>query len=473
MVGALSPSSDSNVMRSYDIFISYNSADVEFAESLVKRIEQEPYQDRHLRCFYASWDIEAGENILLRIEQALSNSRFIALIISPDWLKSDWTTLERVIPVYEDPAGVKARIIPILRRNCDIPPSIRILKWLDFRVDGNFDREIKKLLARVKGQTYRSVINDEDVAGRFTPRSVDAIAPETQEEILASNLFQVLQIPQFVNMARAKVKKREDVWNMLGEVSLPIFALREDSQQIFSFATLNNPQQKISAIVQEASTNKISVAEILSSNQYSVIIEILNRAMTEHMKTIGMVYDWRNKKTFFPLEKDGDENRYARWKIGSREFKRLVVSRAKSGKYYAHRFCKATFTRIGDSVFLKILPGWTFTYDGLFQAVSPNVMRSLSTKWMNIERNHSVLDDVRFWILKLSGEKETIKMNVGTDTMVVISTTPILSATNRGIEEDYRERLWFEEEPSPDETEAILEQEEEPEGSEEAEEEEE
>lgn len=73
----------------HDIFISYNNADVEFAELLVEQIEHEPYDGRYLKCFYAPWDIEVGENILLRIEQALVNSRFIGIIISPDWLKSD------------------------------------------------------------------------------------------------------------------------------------------------------------------------------------------------------------------------------------------------------------------------------------------------------------------------------------------------------------------------------------------------
>jgi hypothetical protein len=451
-------SPNSNTASNYDVFISYNTADVEFAELLAKRIEEEPYGDRQLKCFFATWDIEAGENILLRIENALSNSRFVAMIVSPDWLKSDWTTLERIIPVFEDPAGLKGRIIPILRRNCDIPPSIRILKWLDFRNDQNFGREIKKLLAKLTGKSYRSILDSENAGGISVSLPMDSVAPEKQEEILASNLFQLLQMPEFVNMARAKVKKRDDVWEMLGEVSLPIFALREDTQQIFSFAPLNNPQQKISAILQEPSTERISVAKMLSSSQYSVIIEILNRAMTEHMKSIGMVYDWKNKKTFFPLEKDGDENRYAKWRIGNREFTRRIVTKSKSGKYYAHRFCKATFTKFSDSVFLKILPGWHFTYDGLFQAVSPNMMKSLSTKWMNIERNHTVLDDVRFWASKLSGGKDTIKLDVRSDTPVVIKTTPVLVTTNRGIEEDYRERLWFEEEPSQDEVEAIVEQ---------------
>lgn len=87
--------SDEIRSEKYDIFISYNNADIEFAESLVKRIEQEPFEGRVLKCFYAPWDIETGENILLKIEKALVNSRFIGIIVSPDWVKSDWTTLER------------------------------------------------------------------------------------------------------------------------------------------------------------------------------------------------------------------------------------------------------------------------------------------------------------------------------------------------------------------------------------------
>lgn len=447
----------------YDIFISYNKADVEFAERLVKRIELEPHKGRHLRCFFASWDVAPGENILLKIEDALTNSRLIALIMSPDWGKSDWTTLERAIPVYQDPAGLKGRIIPILRRNCEIPPSIRILNWLDFRTDRNFEREIRKLLARLKGEPYRTLLKTEKkeaLAKTLSYQSFDSVEPEMQKELIVSNLFQILEMPIFLNRARAKVKKRSDVWSMLGEgVSLPVFAIREEKQEIYSFAPLDNPQQKINTLIQEPSTDKISVSDILNSEQYRLLIEILNRAMTAHMKGIGMVYDWKNKKTFFPLEKDNDDSRYGSWNVGGREYYRFVVRKSKSGRYYIHRSCKATFTRIGSYLFLKIIPGWHFTSDGIFRAVPPNMMTSLSSRWMNIQRNHSVLDDVRFWVYKLSKGKEIIELDVGADTSIIILKVPFSSTMNRGIEEDYRERLWLEEEPIPDDSEKVLEEE--------------
>lgn len=329
-------------------------------------------------------------------------------------------------------------------------------------------------MARLKGKSYRTLLGHKETTKPILSQTFDSIAPEAQEELLTSNLFQILQMPRFLNRARAKVKKRSDVWDMLGEgVSLPIFAIREDSQQIFSFAPLNNPQQRIAKLIRDPTADSIPVLDVIGSDQYPVLIELLNRAMTEHMRNIGMVYDWKNKKTFFPLEKDGDDSRDAKWKVGDREYTRFVVRKAKTGRYYVHRSCKATSTRMGRSIFLKVLPGWHFTYDGLSEAVSPKMMKSLSSKWMNIQRNHSVLDDLRFWIYKLSEGKEKIMLDVAADIPVAISSVPLSATISHGIQEDYRERLWLEEEPTPDESEIILEKEveEEIEKDEEAEEE--
>lgn len=439
--------------QNYDIFISYNKADIEFSQKLVEGIESEIHQEKPLRCFYASWDIEPGENILLKIEKALQNSRYFGLIISPEWLKSDWTTLERVIPVYDDPSGLKGKIIPILRRNCEIPPSIRILKWLDFRTDSNFKREFRKLINKIKGISPRTtVIRKGDFHDN---KPVDIIDVTRQSEVIVSNLFQIVELPKYVNRAKSVVKKRSDVWSMLGEgVTLPVFTIRSEVQSIYCFSPLSDPQQKITQLLQDQQTELVDTKELLNSNLYPVLIDLLNRSMTAHMQNLGMVYDWRNKKTFFPLEKENDEIRNGSWKIGGREYSRFLVKKHETGEYYIHRSCKATFTRINGYLFLKILPGWHFTLDGIRIPISRGKMGSLSARWMNIQRNHSVLDDVRFWINKLSNGNEYLELDVASTFLVKIATVPLSSEVEVGIEGDYRERTWLEE-PSEDETEFI------------------
>ena len=174
--------------------------------------------------------------------------------------------------------------------------------------------------------------------------------------------------------------------------------------------------------------------------------------MTAHMQSLGMTYDWNTKKTFFPLEKDNEEKRYATWRVGKRKWNRILVSMSKtSNRYFAHRCCKATFTNEAGSIYLRILPGWHFTTDGILEPVSTIRMASLSAKWMNLQRNHSVLDDVRFWANILSKDSDKISLDVGTHVKAEISSTSMFIDIARGIEGDYRERLWYEEPPEKDE----------------------
>jgi hypothetical protein len=432
----------------YDVFVSYNKTDLEFVKKLVRRIERQHIKGRFIKVFFDEWDIEPGENVLLKIEAAEPSSRFIVLVMSPNWLESNWTTLERVIPVYDDPAGLKGRIIPIMRRRCEPPPSIRILKWLDFTTESNFEREFKKLIARIKGQPLRELMGRErQIPPPLALPNQEATIADAQDEELASNIFPVFQLPFYVNVANAKVKKREDVWEMLGGgVDLPTFAIDEDECKIYSFADLMNPQYRFGELCLEPSTEKVRTEEMISGKHSSTIIELLNRSMTGRMQKIGMVYDWRNtKKTFFPLENERDQTRHARWKVGKIEYTRFLVKKILTkNPYYVHRSCKATFTLIDQWPYLKVQPGWHFTTDGMGIPVSLARMSSLSSRWMNRQRNHSVLDEVRFWIYILSRGASKIKFFVGGNEDTIVLTTPVFATIDRGIEGDYRKRLWYE-----------------------------
>ena len=437
----------------YDAFVSYNKADVDFAEKLVRRIEKESINGEPIKVFFSEWDIEPGENILLRIEKAEPSSRFIIPIMSPDWLKSDWTTLERVIPVHDDPAGLKARIIPVMQRNCEPPPSMRILRWLDFRTDSNFERESKKLVGRIQGKTLRETMGNEPRTSSFTGQiSYESLTADVQEEEIASNVFTVTQIPSHINVSISKIRRRADIFKVLGEgVDLPPFSLDEETGKIYSFASLGN-QYRFGEVCLEPTCQSVTTENVLSGNDARLVIDLLNRAMTKHMREkIHMTYDYRNtKKTFFPIEKSGDEIRNATWKVGKKEYTRFLVRKVKlTNPYYVHRSCKATFTQIDDWPFMKVLPGWHFTKDGILEPVPPLQMSSLSSRWMNMQHNHSVLDDVRFWVYALSEGRDEIKLSLGDNVEMTIATTPAFAATDRGIEGDYKKRLWHEK-PKPD-----------------------
>ncbi|MDG6924186.1 MAG: toll/interleukin-1 receptor domain-containing protein, partial [Nitrososphaerota archaeon] len=266
--------------KEYDLFISYSRKDLQFVERLVKRIESVQLEGRELRCFFAEWDILPGENIVVKLEQGLKRSKFIGLVMSPDWERSDWATLERVIPIYEDPAGYKARVLPILRRGCVIPPSIMILKWFNFQNDTGFEREAERLISRIIGRSPRDLAQA-TVTGRPLSRQVvDSSSPDFQNETLASNLFPVVRMPSRMFIGHSKVHKRNDVWAELGSGAItPPFAFNEDTQRIYAFSPLSEEGNNLRKIIIESTVEEYRTTDLLADSA-SIVIEILNRSMT-------------------------------------------------------------------------------------------------------------------------------------------------------------------------------------------------
>jgi RNA-directed DNA polymerase len=98
-----------------DIFLCHTGADKDWVEELAKRLEDEPVADRKIGVWFDKWDIDGGENLLDKIEAGLKSSRFVGVVLSPAMTRAEWPKLEWQSQVYEDPAGRKARILPILR----------------------------------------------------------------------------------------------------------------------------------------------------------------------------------------------------------------------------------------------------------------------------------------------------------------------------------------------------------------------
>jgi hypothetical protein len=104
-------------MNPVKLFYSYSHADEDLRKELVKHLTIlkrqnviEPWHDR---------DIEAGAEWSKEIEQHLNEAHIILLLISPDFIASDFCwdkEMERAMQRHD--AG-EAAVIPILLRSCD------------------------------------------------------------------------------------------------------------------------------------------------------------------------------------------------------------------------------------------------------------------------------------------------------------------------------------------------------------------
>ena len=129
----------------YDIFLSHNHADQEWTTKLAERLEQEDWQGRKIKVFFSPWDIRPGQSIPKEIERALPKSRKVGLVLSPDAMKSAWVELERLVTTYIDVSARDERLIPLYRRDCQIPPLLRPISYIDFRDDYSFEENYQTL----------------------------------------------------------------------------------------------------------------------------------------------------------------------------------------------------------------------------------------------------------------------------------------------------------------------------------------
>jgi hypothetical protein len=111
------------VKPKYDLFISYAHQDAAYVNQLATALRQES-----LRVWHDQGLLRMGEEFLAGMQQALEESRFFLLVISPDYLASQWTNFEMGVALSR-----RQPLIPLYLRPVDqaaLPASIHRLTGL-------------------------------------------------------------------------------------------------------------------------------------------------------------------------------------------------------------------------------------------------------------------------------------------------------------------------------------------------------
>jgi hypothetical protein len=125
----------------YDVFISYSSKNADWVQNtLLPALE-----NAGLRACIDVRDFEPGVPSLVNMEQAADRSRHTLVVLTPDWVNSEWTGFESLLVQGQDPIGRRRRLIPLMLERCELPPRIGMLTYIDF-TQGNLDLAWERLL---------------------------------------------------------------------------------------------------------------------------------------------------------------------------------------------------------------------------------------------------------------------------------------------------------------------------------------
>lgn len=133
----------------FDVFISYSSKDKEWVRDvLLPRIEQ-----AGLKAFIDFRDFTRGAPSIKEMERGVGDCRKTLLILSPDYISSEWCEIENIMAATHGPANRDLRMIPLLKAECQKPPRIAALTHIDFTDDADLDLAWLQLLTALGGGT--------------------------------------------------------------------------------------------------------------------------------------------------------------------------------------------------------------------------------------------------------------------------------------------------------------------------------
>lgn len=132
----------------YDAFISYSHKDSAWVRNvLLPRLEGEG-----LRVCIDTRDFEVGVPSLVNMENAVDKSRRTLLVLTPNWLSSEWTAFEALLVQTEDPAGRGRRILPLMVQPCQdqLPKRLKVFTYLDLTDPAQLDFQMKRLVDAIR-----------------------------------------------------------------------------------------------------------------------------------------------------------------------------------------------------------------------------------------------------------------------------------------------------------------------------------
>lgn len=458
-----------------DIFLSHRSTDKVFVRRIAGDIESALFDGRALRAWIDEAEIAPGQSVTGMINRGLEDSRFIGLVLTPDYFDSEsgWTDAEWHAAVYSDPDNRRSRLLPLLAADCPyVPALLRHLKCIDLR-GRYYAQGLKELLSVLRNEPiprptiYRGqlITGDQKIARStlVAERAVPQSFPDLITERLYCNLLPVEHLPRYVysaSIASSLIKTKRDgstalpskeeikaairrAWAANPEESRFIPAFRVFEDRIFSFHDLESPENPLAHVIEEGEVEPLNSEDFIAEEENrKLLTSLLNMALSRHVGRLGLIIDDTKRDRFF-FPSDNGAARIVKWaplkRTVSRTVAKPMVSEG-SVRFWRHLGAYLKITFLANNFYIRIAPTWVITADGQRPSSGPDIGRRV-IKWTGPERNLHLLYHIRFWTTVLRNRRGgPIYVRAG-DQSIEIASFPAFIETRYGIATDRKDLL--------------------------------
>ena len=120
------------------IFLSHSSEDKGFVRELHKIL-----RGNNIESWIDEAEIKIGDSLIKKISEGIEMADYVAIILSPKSMKSNWVKKELEMAVTKERNNSGKKVLPILIEDCEIPLYLQDKKYGDFR---NSSKAISSLM---------------------------------------------------------------------------------------------------------------------------------------------------------------------------------------------------------------------------------------------------------------------------------------------------------------------------------------
>lgn len=224
----------------------------------------------------------------------------------------------------------------------------------------------------------------------------------------ASNLLEVVKLPDVIWHAGTKVKGSRELFAKIKKEWVPPFVLH--AGRLFTFHNLAISDNPFYSQINTNDIEKTSVEEFIKDYGEPRLVWLLKECFYRHLEACHLCIDKKRMRAYFPRTDGG--SRLIEYQARVRRATRRVVTRKKNR--WEHQSFWFRFERFMDTWTLVLLPSYVFTNDGQWNLLKRDLVNKLSTARQSRDYNNTIHNDLVFWAWVLSGgQQSTFSLNLG------------------------------------------------------------
>lgn len=148
--------SDKN--RPIGIFLSHTWTDKDFSRKLAKDLS-----NAGAKVWFDEAEILVGDSLIEKISIGIESMDYLAVVLSPESVKSEWVRREVEIALNQEIRGKRVKVLPILYKMCDIPAFLLGKLHADFTDPSSYYQALRIVLMRLGLEPVDKIIKEYDI----------------------------------------------------------------------------------------------------------------------------------------------------------------------------------------------------------------------------------------------------------------------------------------------------------------------